>query len=137
VEIGDRQQIEGVLHECVSIGLFDEETGDYTMQEGRVPGEGEEGILIAPDSDPDRAYWMQPASEVDDRNRQSSLEMQMDALMPDVRRELLRFEDDGVVPLDVAAGLARAACAYGYEYGINEEPRGALKSSLQSPGNEG
>lgn len=125
MEVGDRHVIDGVEYECVSSGTIGDD-GEFSVTEGRVPMPGDEGMLLAPEDDEGSGYWFEPVARVEQRARMAALEMEMDSLMPNVRRELLAYEEEGAVPLTVAAGFARAACAYGYMYGFKEVPPGDL-----------
>lgn len=125
MEVGDRYPIDGVEYECVSIGTVGDD-GEYEVTDGRTPVPGDEGMLLAPEDDPDARYWFEPVARVEQRARMAALEMEMDSLMPSVRRELLTYEEEGTVPLTVAAAFARAACAYGYMFGFKEDPAGEL-----------
>lgn len=116
-------------YEVVARGSYTDE-GEFNVEEGRIPLEGDEGLVLQSEDHPENVYWLQRVEIVDARNRMSRLEMAMDELMPNVRAQLLKYEDEGVVPLDEAAGLLRAACAAGYEFARREDPPGALEASF-------
>lgn len=126
MNIGDRHPLDNVLYEIVSIGALDED-GDFDVEEGRVPEPEETGMVLLPDDEPGRAYWMQPVTEVEQRARVASLEMEVDFLLGSLRATLIEYEDkDEDVPVSVVASLMRASCSVGYMHGLREEPRGAL-----------
>jgi hypothetical protein len=130
VNIGERHVMEGdEEYEVVSRGTYNDD-GEFNVVEGRIPAEGEEGLLLQSEQHPENIYWLERVEVVDARNRMARLEMAMDELMPNVRAELLRFENPGTVPLDDVARLMRAACAAGYEFAQREDPPGALEASF-------
>jgi hypothetical protein len=133
VEIGDRHEIDGVQYEIVSAGLYDGEKID--VQEGRVPMEGDSAYLFVPEDDPEHAFLLEQVEVIEHRERMARLELEMDGLMPGVRAALLLYEErDDPVPVEVVGRLLRAACATGYQYGVAEEPRGALHDRVRSGG---
>lgn len=130
MNIGERHVIQEEEWEVVSRGTPDED-GDLNVTEGRIPEDGDSGMLLQAEDDPEDLYWLERVTDVDARNRKARLEMAMDELMPEVRKRLMRFEEDGVVPFAITVSLVRAACAEGYHFGINESPQGALELSFE------
>lgn len=119
--------MEGVLYEVVSHGVIDGD-GDYAVEEGRPPVQGEHGLAMMPDDEPGRVYWLETVEAVETRERVSRLQMEVDSLLSGlVRKTLMAYEDQGEdVPVNIASDLVRAACAAGYIHALREEPRGAL-----------
>jgi hypothetical protein len=125
LKLGDRHEIDGTEYEVTGIGKLDEE-GNYEVVDGRIPLDGDTGLLITPDDEPGDSFWLEPVSLMRQRERIGALEFAMDSITQPVRVELLGYEVQGAVPFGVVVGLVRAAAAYGYVYGTTEEPRGQL-----------
>lgn len=130
MNIGERHVLEGdEEYEVVSKGSYDDD-GEFNVTDGRIPAEGDEGLLLQSEQHPENIYWLERVEVVDARNRMARMEMAMDELMPKVRIELLRYEEAGSIPLDEAASLMRVACATGYQFAQTENPPGALEASF-------
>lgn len=111
--IGTKREFDSTDFECIALGSV---TEDHTLSidEGRtILADGPEVMVEFLDDDGHVAVW-QTVVSVEQERKKAKAEVEIDSLMPQLRKELLSYEEQGWVPVAVCGSFMRAALALGF-----------------------
>lgn len=126
MSIGSRKTMHGVEFELVALAHFDAEH-ELVVDDGD-PGP-EPLLLFDPDTEHGVFLW-QPVRVLEARRKIEAAETEIDSRLPELRKELLAWDDSGVIAVEVAASMIRAAYSKGYADCLADPEPGAWIKQL-------